>query len=67
MSHLYGSVAGAHHTGTSSVHLGEVVESQDVASLRSQVEELKCLLVVALYADAVCGTRQKRKSCESRP
>lgn len=33
VSHLYSSVAGAHDTSTSGMHLGQVVEGQDVAGL----------------------------------
>lgn len=32
-TNLYSSVAGTHHTSTSSMHLGQVVEGQDVPSL----------------------------------
>lgn len=35
------------------MHLGEVVEGQDVAGLRGQVEELERLLVIALHTDAI--------------
>lgn len=52
-SHLNGGGAGAHHAGAGGVHLRQVVEGQDVAGLRGQVEELERLLVVALHADAV--------------
>lgn len=53
MLHLHSGVAGAHHSGASSVHLGQVVEGQDVARLGRQVEELEGLLVIALHTDAV--------------
>lgn len=52
-THLDGSRAGAHDAGASGVHLRQVVEGQDVAGLRGQVEEFECLLVVALHANAV--------------
>lgn len=39
-AHLYSCVTGAHHTSTSRMHLGQVVESQDVTCLGGQIEEL---------------------------
>lgn len=51
--HLHSSVARAHHTSTGGVHLGQVVEGQDVARLRGQVEEFQCLLVVTLHTNAI--------------
>lgn len=64
--HLYSSVAGAHHTSTSSMHLGQVVEGQDVACLWGQVEEFKCLLVIALYTNAIWGTRFTTQTTKKR-
>lgn len=63
--HLHGGVAGAHHTSTGGVHLGQVVEGQDVACLRGQVEELECLLVIALHADAAWGNGRKKRNRQS--
>ncbi len=62
--HLHSSVAGAHHAGTSRMHLGQVVKGQDVAALWGQVEEFKCLLVITLYSDAIWGTSGKKKSTQ---
>lgn len=39
------------------MHLGQVVEGQDVARLRGQVEELEGLLVVTLHPDPIWGGR----------
>lgn len=46
-------MAGAHHSGTGGVHLGQVVEGQDVTRLGGQVEEFKRLLVVTLHTNAI--------------
>lgn len=61
-TNLYSGVAGTHHTSTSSMHLGQVVEGQDVPSLWGQVEEFKSLLVVTLHANAIWGTRVRTKN-----
>lgn len=53
MSYFNSGGTGAHHTSPRGVHLGEVVEGQDVAGLRGQVEELERLLVIALHTDAI--------------
>lgn len=60
-AHLHSSVARAHHTCTSRMHLCQIVEGQDVACLWGQVEEFKCLLVVTLHTDAICGMKGERK------
>lgn len=58
-SHLHGGGAGAHHACAGGMHLGQVVEGQDVAGLRGQVEEFERLLVVALHADAIWNSSRK--------
>lgn len=66
LPHLYSSVAGTHHTSTSGVHLGQVVEGQDVACLWGQVEEFKRLLVITLYTNAIWGTRLSAQKTKKR-
>lgn len=51
--HLHGCMAGTHHTRTGGMHLGQVVEGQDVARLGGQVEEFKSLFVISLHTDAI--------------
>lgn len=53
VTYLHCSVAGAHHACTSSVHLCQIVESQDVARLGGQVEEFERLFVIALHTNAI--------------
>lgn len=52
-TYLHCSVAGTHHTCTRSMHLRQVIESQDVASLRGQVEEFECLFVITFHTNAI--------------
>lgn len=51
--HLYSCMAGTHHTRTGGMHLGQVVEGQDVARLGGQVEEFKSLFVISLHTNAI--------------
>lgn len=65
-AHLNSSVAGAHHPSTGGMHLGQVVEGQDVARLCGQVEKFKCLLVITLYTNAVCEENKENDSKSNR-
>lgn len=66
---LHSCMAGAHHAGAGGVHLGQVVEGQDVACLRGQIEELQSLFVIPLHTDAIWasgGTGEKPRRASIR-
>lgn len=60
-AYLHSSMTGAHDTSASGMHLCQVIEGQNVPSLRSQVKILIGLLIVSLDSNSICKERSDNR------